>query len=115
MLSMNLSGAEAAYFKRFARWKIIVLFLTLALLLSITFAVTIGPMHIQPLDVYMIIIKNIPLIGNLVDSGASSVEEVIVIQVRLPRVLAAAIVGIALAVAGVVFRRYLEIRWPTHM
>lgn len=105
---MNLSGVEAAYFKRFARWKIIVLFLTLALLLSITFAVTIGPMHIQPLDVYKIIIKNIPLIGNLVDGGASSIEEVIVIQVRLPRVLAAAIVGIALAVAGVVLQALLR-------
>ncbi|UCD26123.1 MAG: iron chelate uptake ABC transporter family permease subunit, partial [Candidatus Bathyarchaeota archaeon] len=53
-------------------------------------------------------IKNIPLIGNLVDGGTSSIEEVIVIQVRLPRVLAAAIVGIALAVAGVVLQALLR-------
>ena len=104
MTSMNLSEAEADYFKRFARWKIIVILLTLALILTIAFAVTIGPMQIPPLDVYKIIIKNIPFIGDLVRGGSSSIEEVVVLQVRLPRVLAAAIVGIALAVAGVVLQ-----------
>ena len=104
MTSMNLSEAEADYFKRFARWKIIVILLTLALILTIAFAVTIGPMQIPPLDVYKIIIKNIPFIGDLVRGGSSSIEEVVILQVRLPRVLAATIVGIALAVAGVVLQ-----------
>lgn len=105
---MNLSKAEAEYFKRFASWKIIVILLTLALILTITFAVTIGPMQIPPLDAYKIIIKKIPLIGDLVGGGASSRDEAIVLQVRLPRVLAAAIVGIALAVAGVVLQALLR-------
>jgi len=108
MPSMNLSEAEAAYFKRFARWKIIVILLTLALILTMTFAITIGPMQIPPLDAYKIIIKHIPFIGDLVGGGSSPVEEVIVLQVRLPRVLAAAIVGIALAVAGVVLQGLLR-------
>jgi len=105
---MNLSEAEAAYFKRLARWKIIVILLTLTLILTITFAVTIGPMHIPPLDTYKIIIKNIPFLGDLVGGESSSIEEVVVLQVRLPRVLAAAIVGIALAVAGVVLQGLLR-------
>jgi iron complex transport system permease protein len=104
MTPMNLSDAEAAYFKRFARWKIIVILLTLALIVTITFAVTIGQMQIPPLNVYKIIIKNIPFIGDLVRDGSSSIEEVLVLQVRLPRVLVAAFVGIALAVAGVVLQ-----------
>ena len=108
MTSMNLSEAEAAYFKRFARWKIIVILLTLTLILTITFAITIGPIQIPPLDVYKIIIKNVPFLGDLVRDGSSSTEEVIILQVRLPRVLAAAIVGIALAVAGVVLQGLLR-------
>ncbi|MDH5781786.1 MAG: iron ABC transporter permease, partial [Dehalococcoidia bacterium] len=105
---MNLSEAEAEYFKRFARWKIIVILLTLTLILTITFAVTIGLKQIPPLDVYKIIIKNIPFLGDLVGGGSSSIEEAVVLQVRLPRVLAAAIVGIALAVAGVVLQALLR-------
>jgi iron complex transport system permease protein len=108
MTSMNLSEAEAAYFKRFARWKVIVILLTLTLILVITFAISIGPMQIPPLDVYKIIIKHIPFLGDLVGGGSSSTEEVIVLQVRLPRVLGAAIVGIALAVAGVVLQGLLR-------
>lgn len=101
---MNLSQAETIYFKRFARWKIILILLTLALILTITFAVAIGPIGIHPLNVYRIILKHVPFFGNLVESELSSTEEAIVLQVRLPRVLAAAIVGVALAVAGVVLQ-----------
>lgn len=108
MTPMNPSEAEATYFKRFARWKIIVILLTLTLILTITFAITIGPMQIPPLDAYKIIIKNVPFIGDSVRGGSSSIEEVIILQVRLPRVLAAAIVGIALAVAGVVLQGLLR-------
>lgn len=109
MTSINPSEAEATYFKRFARWKIIVILLTLTLILTITFAITIGPMQIPPLDVYKIIIKHVPFLGDLVGGGSSSsTEEVIVLQVRLPRVLGAAIVGIALAVAGVVLQALLR-------
>lgn len=101
---MELSAAEAGYFKRFARWKIIVLLLTLTLILTITFAITIGPTKISPLDVYKIIIKRTPFLGDLIRWGSSSVEEVVVLEIRLPRVLGAAIVGFALAVAGVVLQ-----------
>jgi len=105
---VDLRKAEVTYFKRFARWKIIVIFLTLALVFTITLATAIGPVQIPPLDVYRIIIKHIPFLGDLVGGESPSIEEVIVIQVRLPRVLAAAIVGIALAVAGVVLQGLLR-------
>lgn len=105
---MNLGNAETAYFKRFARWKFIVILLTLALMFTIAFAIAVGSVRVPLLDVYRIIIKQIPFLGNLVGDELSSVNEVIVIQIRLPRVLAAAIVGSALAVAGVVLQGLLR-------
>jgi len=108
MTSMNISETETAYFKRFARWRIIVILLMVTLLLTITSAVTIGPMQMPPLDVLKVIVKNLPLLGNLVEGGSSSLEEAVVVQVRLPRILAAAIVGIALSVAGVVLQGLLR-------
>ena len=84
MASMDLSGTEIKYFKRFSRWKIIVILLALILILAITFAITIGPMRIPPLDAYTIIIKSIPVVGDLIRDGSSSVEKVVVLQVRLP-------------------------------
>jgi iron complex transport system permease protein len=105
---MNSSQIEIPYFKRFAKWKIIIILLTLALMLVFIFAVAVGPTQIPPLNAYGIIIKQIPLLGNFVGSELSLTEETIVLQVRLPRVLAAAIVGVALAVAGVVLQGLLR-------
>jgi iron complex transport system permease protein len=105
---MNSSQIEIPYFKRFAKWKIIIILLTLALMLVFIFAVAAGPTQIPPLNTYGIIIKQIPLLGNFVGSELSLTEETIVLQVRLPRVLAAAIVGVALAVAGVVLQGLLR-------
>ena len=101
---MNSSEAESVYFKRFARWKLIVVILILALILTMTFSITVGPMPISPIDAYKIVIDKIPFIGDLFTSETSSMEEAVIIEVRLPRVLGAALVGIALAVAGVVLQ-----------
>jgi len=101
---MSSNEAESAYFKRFARWKLIVLILILALILTITFAITVGPKQISPIDAYKIVIDKIPFIGDLITSSSSSMEEAVIIDVRLPRILGAALVGIALTVAGVVLQ-----------
>ncbi|MCP8304691.1 MAG: iron chelate uptake ABC transporter family permease subunit [archaeon] len=109
---MRHKSGEKDYFERFARWKMIIIFLVLALMLTITFAVTIGPKQIPPLDAWRIIVKNIPFLGNLVGDGSSGVEysvnQSIVLQIRLPRIIAATIVGVALAVAGVVLQGLLR-------
>jgi iron complex transport system permease protein len=105
---MDPPQIEPNYFKRFAKWKIIVILLTIALMLTFTFAVAVGPTQIPPLKACMIIIKQVPLLGNIVGGEFSSTEETIVLQVRVPRALAAAIVGVALAVAGVVLQGLLR-------
>ncbi|MCP8312375.1 MAG: iron chelate uptake ABC transporter family permease subunit [Candidatus Methylarchaceae archaeon HK02M1] len=107
----NKSG-EKDYFKRFVRWKMIIIFLVLALILTITFAVTIGPKQIPPMDAWKIIVKNIPFLGNLVGDVSTgvdySVNQSIVLQIRLPRIIAASMVGVALAVSGVVLQGLLR-------
>ncbi|MHA1632022.1 MAG: FecCD family ABC transporter permease [Candidatus Freyarchaeota archaeon] len=108
MRPKNLSDAEAAYFKRFARWKMTVVLLILALGFTIIFATAIGSMRISPLNVYKAIFKNLPLLGGLVGGELSPVEETIIVQVRLPRVLSAAIIGIALAVSGTILQALLR-------
>lgn len=105
--SKNLNDTEVAYFRRFARWKVIVILLILALGFTIIFATAIGPMQIPPLKVYEVIFKKLPLLGDLVESSSSPVEETIIVDVRLPRVLSAAIVGIALAVSGTILQALL--------
>jgi iron complex transport system permease protein len=55
--------------------------------------------------VLSILAKRVPLLNNLVDSSnISYVDEAIIIQIRMPRVLAGALAGAALAAAGVVFQ-----------
>jgi iron complex transport system permease protein len=100
--------SEATYFKRFARWKIIVILLILALGFAIIFTSAIGSMRIPPLNAFKAIFKKLPLFGDLVGDCPSPVEETIIVQVRLPRVLSAAIVGIALAVSGTILQALLR-------
>ena len=102
----NAGNTEEVFLKRFARWKIILVLLIVALLIVISTAAAIGPIQIPPLEVYKIILQQIPFIGNL--SGASALNQEIVLQVRLPRVLAAGLVGVALASSGGVLQGLLR-------
>jgi iron complex transport system permease protein len=101
-------AADSKYFKRFGRWKVAVFLLFLALLIAIEFSIIMGAMPISPLEANRIIISKLPIIGSFVGENPSPIESTIILQVRLPRALAGAVVGAALAVAGVVC---LGIRW----
>jgi iron complex transport system permease protein len=100
--------AEKAYSKRFARWKIIIALLIVALILTIAVAAAIGPVQISPLDVYKIILQKIPIIGGAIKVDTSPINQEIIMLVRLPRVLAAALVGVALSSSGAVLQGLLR-------
>jgi iron complex transport system permease protein len=51
-----------------------------------------------------IIVHQIPILGNVVDGQWTPLEENVIMQLRLPRVLSAVLVGAALSIAGVVFQ-----------
>jgi iron complex transport system permease protein len=75
----------------------LVLLLTALLLVSITYSVTIGRYDVSMWDVWLI------LFGNIVPPAAPSwtpVEESVVELVRMPRILAAGLIGSGLAVSG---------------
>jgi len=102
---MSSKGVETTYFKRASRWKLMVIILTVALTLIIILSLNVGFAQIPFSTVLSILAKRVPLLNNLVDSSnISYVDEAIIIQIRMPRVLAGALAGAALAAAGVVFQ-----------
>jgi iron complex transport system permease protein len=96
---------EATYFERFSRWKLIVILLAVALVLSVVLSLNLGFAQIPFSTILKILAKRMPFLGNLVNSSnVSYVEETIILQIRMPRILAGALVGAALAAAGVVYQ-----------
>ncbi|WP_107951397.1 FecCD family ABC transporter permease [Lysinibacillus parviboronicapiens] len=74
--------------------------LLLLLIISITFAIMIGSVSITPLYVWKVIFSKIPFVQNWIEQDWSRSQEIIIWQIRVPRVLLAAIVGGGLAIAG---------------
>ncbi len=78
---------------RIVRWGITLVSLVLILVLSIIVSTAVGPMNIPLKDVFM-------TLTNPGAGGMESINEVIILQIRLPRIILAVLVGSALAVAG---------------
>jgi iron complex transport system permease protein len=85
---------------RTPRIAIIAVALCLLLVLSITFAITIGPANITEADVWASVLHHL----GIGPDPLSLLRDGIVWQLRLPRVLTAAAVGAGLAVSGVVMQ-----------
>lgn len=105
---MSVGDAGETHFKRFARWKIIVALLIVTLLITIAVATAIGPIQISPLEICKIIAQKIPVVGGLIKEPFSILNQEVVLVVRLPRVLAASLVGVALASSGTVLQGLLR-------
>ena len=84
----------------------ILIFLLLAVLgLTVILCTTIGPAGIGFTDVLTMLLRRIPLIGSLIPRGDWPENyETIVFQMRLARVILAALVGAGLAASGVVLQ-----------
>jgi iron complex transport system permease protein len=79
---------------------LIILSLILILGATVVLATAIGPVQISPSTTAGILAKKLPLIGDLITPSWAAAEEVIIIQIRLPRILLGVLVGAALATAG---------------
>ncbi|HTV56042.1 MAG TPA: iron ABC transporter permease [Terriglobia bacterium] len=88
------------------RFRLGLLLLLLLLMLSIFFAAGMGAVRIPSREIACIIFNRIGFV-HLAHTWPRS-DETIILQVRLPRVLAAALVGAALSVAGVLFQGLLR-------
>ena len=98
---MSKDEVESTFFRRTSRWKLIVLLLVLALIVTVIVSLNVGYAQIPFPDILGILGKQIGLID---PSLISPQNEAIIVQIRLPRVLAGVLVGAALAAAGVLYQ-----------
>ena len=102
---MSTDEVESAYFRRASRWKLIVILLLVALFVIILVSLNVGYAPI-PFEKFLAILgKQIPFLNGIVDTSQVLPSDVaIVLQIRLPRIIAGVIVGAALAASGVVYQ-----------
>jgi iron complex transport system permease protein len=98
---MTTDEVESTFFRRTSRWKLIVLLLVLALIVTVIVSLNVGYAQIPFPDILGILGKQIGLID---PSLISPQSEAIIVQIRLPRILAGVLVGAALAAAGVLYQ-----------
>jgi len=102
---MSTDKVEGTYIKRSSRWKLILVTLILALVVTIIVALNIGYASISFSEILDILGKQIPFLsGSINSSSISATSQAIILQIRLPRVLAGALVGAGLAAAGVIYQ-----------
>jgi iron complex transport system permease protein len=80
----------------------------LLLFFSILVSLSLGSAHIPIADVWRMLLFKLPLMDHWMNVNWDTADEQIIMQVRLPRVLLAIIVGASLAVAGTGFQGILR-------
>ncbi len=102
---MEKGEVESNFFRRTSKWKLILLILIIALFITIIVSLNVGYAQISFTDILAVLGKQFPLIGNFVDTSTVSPQNTaIILQIRLPRILAGVLVGAALAAAGVLYQ-----------
>jgi iron complex transport system permease protein len=102
---MSTDKVEQTFFQRTSRWKLIILILVLVLIITVVVSLNLGLEPIPFPDVLGILGKHIPFLDGLIDSSSvSAVNEAIILEVRLPRIIAGVLIGAALAASGVLYQ-----------
>ncbi|MEM2099258.1 MAG: iron chelate uptake ABC transporter family permease subunit [Candidatus Bathyarchaeia archaeon] len=102
---MSDNAIETTYFKRTSRWKLVVLLLFIALIVTVILSLNVGYAQIGFDKILAIIGKQLPFVGDHVDSSLVLPRDAaIILQIRLPRIIAGVVVGAALAASGVVYQ-----------
>jgi len=82
-----------------------VLLLVLALIVTVIVSLNVGYAQIPFPDILSILGKQIPFLNGFIDSSLISPQNAaIILQIRLPRIIAGVLVGAALAAAGVLYQ-----------
>ncbi len=80
------------------------LLLVFSLLISIFISTSVGSVSIPIKNILKIIVDNLPLINSLVTSQYEKSHEIIVMNLRLPRVILGVLVGVSLSISGAVMQ-----------
>ena len=90
----------------YTRAALLVLILPVALVVALVLATMVGSVSIPPQETIQILLHRLGLLGG--QATWSVTDQTIIWEVRLPRVIAAALVGGALGVAGALFQAVLR-------
>ena len=102
---MSTDEVESTYFRRTSRWKLTVILLIVALIVTVLVSLNVGYAQISFANILAILGKQVPFLNGFVDSsGVLPSDTAIILQIRLPRIIAGVIVGAALAAAGVLYQ-----------
>lgn len=94
---MEKPQTEQALVKRSSRWKLILAALIAALIVTLIVSLNIGYAPISFREILLILGKQIPFTPIKDSSNQFQIDSAIITQIRLPRVLAGALVGAGLA------------------
>ena len=100
---MDKQQTEGALVRRSSRWKLILAALIAGFVVTIIVSLNIGYTPISFSEILNILGKQIPY-APIKASSFSPIDSAIIMQIRLPRVLAGALVGAGLAAAGVIYQ-----------
>jgi iron complex transport system permease protein len=85
-------------------WQLIILALLLLLICTILLSISIGYTSIPVSNIVKVFLTKTPGLNRLFHYSVSPIEEVLILQVRFPRALCAALVGAALSIAGATYQ-----------
>ncbi|GAB6100462.1 iron ABC transporter permease [Halanaerocella petrolearia] len=91
------------------KWRVVILALFISLVLTVILATSLGVVKIPFLKVVKILLSKVPYAKEIFSIGKDfGINETIIFKIRLPRVLLAGLVGVALATSGTVFQALLK-------
>lgn len=82
--------------KKYIHWRQVLIFLAVMLGVTIVLTTAIGPVYVPPLEILALLGSKL----QLCEVAGSPSHEVIIFQVRLPRIMLGILVGLSLATAG---------------
>ena len=99
------TDTKTSHLRHVSHWKLYLVILIVAFGIIFILSLNLGYAPISFSNILNILIKNVPFLGDLVaPSDITQTAEVIIMQIRLPRVICGALVGAALATAGVIYQ-----------
>ena len=99
------SNSETDHLKRVSHWKLYFIILVIVFGIILVSSLNLGYAQISFSNILRILGNQVPFLGNLIDiSDITQTAKVIITQIRLPRVICGALVGAALATAGVIYQ-----------
>ncbi|MCW3996820.1 MAG: iron chelate uptake ABC transporter family permease subunit [Candidatus Bathyarchaeota archaeon] len=100
-----MSNIEISYSKRSRRWQLTLTALIIALFVTVLASLNVGYAPISFSEILAALGKQIPFLnGSISSNSVSTVNQAIILDIRLPRILAGVIIGAALATAGVLYQ-----------